>query len=140
VATVLQRTQAELKSALDTLFRIRAVESPPDEQGARTVWHRGAKGADLITSVDADGRVSRQELFLFEDYILFERALGLRTGVALDKVGAAGTRASGDIAFDQDAVLRKKRLEQAARALAPYAGADALIVHVRRVVTAAAPA
>lgn len=138
VATVLQRTPNELKSAIETMFRIRAVESPPDEQGARTIWHRGAKGADLITYVDKDGRVTRQELFLFEDYFLFDRQAGLRTGVALDKVGSAGARASGDIAFDQDAQLRMKRLENAAKALAVYAGADKLIGHAKQVLAAAA--
>jgi hypothetical protein len=138
VATVLQRTAGELKSAIETMFRIRAVESPPDEQGARTIWHRGAKGADLVTYVDNDGRVSRQELFLFEDYFLFDRGTGLRTGVALDKVGSAGARASGDIAFDQDAVLRMKRLERAAHALAPYDGQDKLIGHAKQILMLAA--
>ncbi len=138
VATVLQRTPAELKAAIETMFRIRAVESPPDEQGARTIWHRGAKGADLITYVDRDGKVTRQELFLFEDYFLFDRQAGLRTGVNLDKVGSAGARASGDIAFDQDAQLRMKRLEHAAQALAGYQGADKLIGHAKQVVTMAA--
>lgn len=138
MGTVLQRTPGELKTAIETMFRIRAVESPPDEHGSRTIWHRGAKGADLITYVDNEGRVSRQELFLFEDYFLFDRGTGLRTGVALDKVGSAGARASGDIAFDQDASLRKKRLEQAALALAPYAGEDKLIGHAKQVVTLAA--
>jgi hypothetical protein len=137
VGTVLQRTPNELKSAIETMFRIRAVESPPDEQGARTIWHRGAKGADLVTYIDSAGKVARQELFLFEDYFLFDRASGLRTGVALDKVGSAAQRASGDIAFDQDAVLRSKRLEHAAAALALYTGTDKLISHVKTVVTLA---
>lgn len=138
MATVLQRTEGELKAAIDTMFRIRAVESPPDEQGARTIWHRGAKGADLITYVDSEGKVSRQELFLFEDYFLWDRTNGLRTGVSLEKVGSAGARASGDIAFDQDAVLRMKRLEHAARALASYTGSDKLIVHAKQAITQAA--
>lgn len=137
MGTVLQRTPSELKSAIDTMFRIRAVESPPDDQGSRTIWHRGARGADLVTYVDSDGKVTRQELFLFEDYFLFDRTAGLRTGVALDKVGSAGARASGDIAFDQDAVLRIKRLEHAAQALAPYAGSDKLIGHAKQVITLA---
>ncbi len=135
---VLQRTPGELKTAIDTMFRIRAVESPPDEQGARTIWHRGAKGADLITWVDQEGKVTRQELFLFEDYFLFDRAAGLKTGVSLDKVGSTASRGSGDIAFDQDAVLRRKRLEHAAQALAGYDGADKLIAHVKQVVALAA--
>lgn len=138
MATALQRTPAELKSAIETMFRIRAVESPPDEQGSRTIWHRGAKGADLITTVDAEGRVARQELFLFEDYFLFERSTGLKTGVALDLLGTSGAHANGDIAFDQDAQLRRTRLEHAAHALAPYDGQDKLIGHVRHVVTRAA--
>ncbi|MBK7863438.1 MAG: hypothetical protein IPJ65_33520 [Archangiaceae bacterium] len=138
MATGLQRTTTELKAAMETMYRVRAVESPPDEQGARIIWHRGARGADLVSTVGADGKVTRQELFLFEDYFLYERAAGLRTGVALDKVGAAGARASGDIAFDQDAVLKRKRIEQAARALAGYQGPDALIGHARQVMAAAA--
>src|SRR2546423_365173 len=117
------------------MFRIRAVESPPDEHGARTIWHRGAKGADLVTSVDSDGRVARQELYLFEDYFLFDRGSGLRTGVNLDKVGSPSARANGDIAFDQDAVLRMKRLEHAAQALAVYDGQDKLIGHAKQILT-----
>jgi hypothetical protein len=120
------------------MFRIRAVESPPDEQGSRTIWHRGAKGADLVTYVDANGHVSRQELFLFEEYFLWERALGLKTGVSMEKSGSAAAQAVGDIAFDQDAVLRGKRLENAAGALAPYEGQDKLIGHIREVISAAA--
>jgi hypothetical protein len=138
VATVLQRTPAELKAAIETMFRIRAVESPPDEHGARTIWHRGAKGADLVTYVDSEGRVSRQELFLFEHYFLFDRGNGLRTGVALDKVGSGASRANGDIAFDQDAVLRMKRLAHAAQALGVYDGQDKLIGHAQQILTLAA--
>ncbi|MBL8953744.1 MAG: hypothetical protein JNK82_23415 [Myxococcaceae bacterium] len=138
MATVPQRTANELKAAIDTMFRIRAVESPPDEQGARTIWHRGAKGADLVTTVDKDGKVARQELYLFEHYFLFDRQGGLRTGVNLEKVGSSAARASGDIAFDQDAQLGKKRLEDAAQALSPYSGADKLIGHAKRVFTSAA--
>ncbi len=138
VTTVLQRTPAELKAAIDTLFRVRAVESPPDDHGARTIWHRGAKGADLITYVASDGTVTRQELFLFEDYYLWDRAGGLKTGVSIEKAGSAGARASGDIAFDHDAVLRGRRLEHAAEALQPYTGTDKLIAHARKAVTVAA--
>jgi hypothetical protein len=138
VTTVLQRTPAELKAAIDTLFRVRAVESPPDDHGARTIWHRGAKGADLITYVASDGTVTRQELFLFDDYYLWDRAGGLKTGVSIENAGSAGARASGDIAFDHDAVLGGRRLEHAAQALLPYAGTDKLIAHAKKALSVAA--
>ena len=73
------RTEADLRSAIETMFRVRAVESPPDEQGARTIWHRGRKGADLLTWVDAFGRVTRQELYLFDDCLVWEKTSGVRT-------------------------------------------------------------
>jgi hypothetical protein len=138
VTTVLQRTEGELKSAIETMFRIRAVESPPDEEGARTIWHRGAKGADLVTYVDAAGRVSRQELFLFNDYFLWERALGVRTGMSVDRDGSAAGAASDSVAFDQDQLLRTRRLSNAAGALATYAGGDKLIGHLKEIIIVAA--
>jgi hypothetical protein len=52
-------------------------------------------------------------------------------------VGSAAARASGDVAFDQDAVLRSKRLQHAAGALGFYHGQDKLIGHIREVLVVA---
>lgn len=126
------RTQAELQSAIETMFRVRAVESPPDEQGARTIWHRGTKGADLVTWVDAFGRVTRQELYLFEDCLIWEKATGVRTGAADPKEGSILNPAPDSIAFDQRA--DDDRLVRARRALNPYTGGDKFIIHARMLV------
>ena len=94
------RTEAELQSAIETMFRVRAVESPPDEQGARTIWHRGHKGADMVTWVDAFGRVTRQELYLFDDCLVWEKASGVRTGESQEREGSKLNPAPGMIAFE----------------------------------------
>lgn len=117
------RTEAELQTAIETMFRVRAVESPPDEQGARTIWHRGHKGADLVTWVDAFGHVTRQELYLFDDCLVWEKTSGVRTGESQDPSA---------IAFDSDA--DDGRIVRARKALGPYSGADKFILHARQLV------
>ena len=126
------RTEAELQTAIETLFRVRAVESPPDEQGARTIWHRGHKGADLVTWVDAFGRVTRQELYLFDDCLVWEKASGVRTGASQEREGRKLNPASDAIAFDPDA--DDGRIVRARKALGPYSGADKFILHARQLV------
>jgi hypothetical protein len=125
------RTEAELQSAIETLFRVRAVESPPDEHGSRTIWHRGSKGADLVTWVDAFGRVTRQELYLFEDCLIWEKAVGVRTGEAEPRARKLHPSAEA-IAFDSN--NDDQRLGRARKALTPYAGSDKFIIHARMLV------
>lgn len=125
------RTEAELQSAIETMFRVRAVESPPDDQGARTIWHRGSKGADLVTWVDAFGRVTRQELYLFDDCLIWEKASGVRTGAAEARDGAAPSPAS--IAFDAPGA-DDSRLGRARQALRAYSGFDKFILHAQQLV------
>ena len=126
------RTEAELQTAIETMFRVRAVESPPDEQGARTIWHRGQKGADLVTWVDAFGRVTRQELYLFDDCLIWEKTSGVRTGEAQQGEGSKASPSPDTIAFDQD--MDDGRIVRARRALGPYGGADKFILHARQLV------
>lgn len=126
------RTDPELRAAVDTMFRIRAVESPPDPDGARTIWHRGAKGADLVTYVDAVGKVSRQELSLFDDHFSWERGGVLRTGTlsptAIDRLAPSPY----EVTFDQ-AGADSDRLQRGLRALSAYLGSDRYIQHMREV-------
>ncbi len=126
------RTEAELQSAIETMFRVRAVESPPDEQGARTIWHRGSKGADLVTWVDAFGHFTRQELYLFEDCLIWEKATGVRTGASEPMPGSKLNPAPDSIAFDSAA--DDGRLVRARKALDPYSGMDKFIIHARMLV------
>ncbi len=128
---LIPRTEAELQTAIETMFRVRAVESPPDDQGARTIWHRGHKGADLVTWVDAFGRVTRQELYLFADCLIWEKTLGVRTGEA-DRLGDRLSLSSETIAFDVGA--NDVRIGRARKALGPYTGADKFILHARSLV------
>lgn len=126
------RTEAELQSAIETMFRVRAVESPPDEQGARTIWHRGHKGADLVTWVDAFGRVTRQELYLFDDILVWEKASGVRTGESQEREGSRLTPSPGTISFDSD--TNDGRMVRARKALGMYSGGDKFIIHARQLV------
>ena len=126
------RTEAELKSAIETMFRVRAVESPPDEQGARTIWHRGSKGADLVTWVDAFGRVTRQELYLFDDCLVWEKTSGVRTGASEAHEGSKLGPSPDSIAFDPGA--DDSRLGRARQALRFYSGFDKFILHAQQLV------
>lgn len=126
------RTEAELQTAIETMFRVRAVESPPDDQGARTIWHRGLKGADLVTWVDAFGRVTRQELYLFDDCLIWEKTSGVRTGESQEREGSVLSPSPSTIAFDEGA--NDGRIGRARKALGPYSGADKFILHARQLV------
>lgn len=123
-----QRTDEERVAAVESMFRIRAVESPPDEQGVRTIWHRGLKGAELVSDVDGSGRVTRQELLLFEDVLVWGEG-GLKTGE--HAVPAKRPRPSDGIAWDDGA--QQPRVDRVTRALKQYKGSDRFIQHVRDV-------
>src|SRR5512140_1115214 len=75
-----QPTPEALEAAVKALYRIRAVERPADEEGLREVWHQCALGADLLTCVDAQGHVVRQELTLLEDFFRWTSRDGMATG------------------------------------------------------------
>ena len=113
------KTPAELEAAFDSMFRIRAVESPSDARGVRKVWHRGARDAELVSEIDSTGRVSRHELTLFEDVLVWEQGRGFVTG----KVLADGVQL--------DATVNAELLEVMAGALSRYAGRDRIIAHLK---------
>ena len=111
------------------MFRIRAVESPPDASGLRKVWHRGARDAELVSEIDETGRVARHEFSLFDDVVVWERGRGFVTGHSQ----AEGARGGGDkVAFDL--TTDPERMSRASAALKPYVGRDRIIQHLRELV------
>lgn len=114
------------------MFRIRAVESPPDAHGVKKVWHRGVRGAELVSEVDQSGRVTRHELTLFEDVLTWEKSSGLTTSAVV--TGEGERPAATDVA--PDAGASKERIKRAAIALEGYRGQDRFIQHIRDVVLA----
>ncbi len=114
------------------MFRIRAVEAPADEKGLRKVWHRGARNAELVSELDVDGHVVRQEFTLFEDVVIWRRGQGLSTAGASD-VSRQGERIEPDLFADPT------RLERVASALRPYQGDDRIIAHLRMLLNEAGP-
>ncbi|MFT3836118.1 MAG: hypothetical protein QM723_03860 [Myxococcaceae bacterium] len=128
-------SETELSQAVTSMFRVRAVESPPDPNGERTIWHRGAKGADLVTWIDTLGKVTRQELYLFEDCLVWEKGVGLRTGAQQEPLGTKPAPEPIAIAFDPE--HDKARLKRARSGLNTYAGDDKCIVHARQLVNQA---
>lgn len=132
----MERTEAERAAAVDSMYRIRAVESPPDASGRRTIWHRGAKGAELVSEVDGEGRVMRHELTLFDEQLTWERDKGFRSHGVTKGGGSAAMPPS---ALLEDPEARDDRaLDRAARALEPYRGDDRIIAHLRELVLMAA--
>lgn len=123
-----------LKTAVQALSRVHAVEGPPGENGLRTVWHMGTDGAELMSQVDSEGRVRRQELTLLEDHYMWASGEGVRTG----RVESGGERA-GPVAsvVKEDPQLVPHRLVRAAQALGMYTGQDRYILHMQRVLALA---
>lgn len=124
------RTADELKAAVDTMFRIRAVESPPDLRGTRKIWHRGARNAELVSEIDVTGRVLRHEFTLFDEVLRWEQGRGFSTGA----VEEGGARGAEQIA--PDAELNVERLDRVAQALQRYEGRDRIIQHLKDLVGA----
>jgi hypothetical protein len=113
------RSPEELHSAIEAMFRIRAVESPPDGDGHRHIWHRGARGAELVTELDGLGRIVQQDFTLFGESARWDREGGIR---AAGPDGAEGSR-----------------LDRLRGAIAPYRGSDRFILHLRAVLGAEEP-
>ncbi|MDP1824853.1 MAG: hypothetical protein Q8L48_16475 [Archangium sp.] len=111
------------------MFRIRAVESPPDAGGLRKVWHRGARHAELVSEIDDTGRVARHEFSLFDDVVIWERGRGFVTGSAQLE---GSTRGAANVAYDL--TTDGERMVRIAAALQPYAGRDRIIQHLRELV------
>lgn len=126
------RTPEELRAAVESMFRIRAVESPPDAAtGLRKVWHRGALHAELVSEIDGEGHAVRHELTLFDDVLVWERGRGLVTGST--KVDASARGAAG-VAFDLTA--DPDRVARACGALKLYGGIDRILLHLRSLLLA----
>jgi hypothetical protein len=114
-----------------SLSRIRAIESPPGSDGLKTVWHQGAQGADLLSYVDVQGRVRRQELTLLDDYLLWTGEHGLRTGHVVEDGGSMAAKGSATVTLDAHNV--SERLLRSHDALSTYSGEDKYIRHVLHV-------
>lgn len=132
----MERTEAERAAAVESMYRIRAVESPPDAAGRRTIWHRGAKGAELVSEVDGEGRVMRHELTLFDEQLTWEREKGFRFH-GVTKEGGSAARPPSALLEDPDE-REDRALDRAAHALEPYRGDDRIISHLRELVLMAA--
>jgi hypothetical protein len=139
------------------MFRVRAVESPANAEGVRTIWHRGPRGAELITDIDATGRVLRQRLTILDDVLLWRRDQGLSTTLGPSAAGAAatpvaefGARAAaagadsramgaGSVNAPIELPLDGERLTRAAASLGFYTGQDRFLAHLRDQVLAVHP-
>lgn len=125
-----RRSDEERKNAVESLFRVRAVESPADNSGEKEVWHQGSKGADLFSIVNRTGHVVRQEFVLYDDYFVWTKKGGLRTGSVNESRGIKDVvKATDDIQLD--ASPNVPRLERGKAALNSYSGKDAYLLHMR---------
>jgi hypothetical protein len=114
-------TSEALAAAAEAMFRLRAVESPMDTATRlRTVWHHGARDAELVSLLDEAGTCVRHELRLLEEVCIWEREVGFSTGA----------RAGG--ALRRDDSPRAEVLERARAVLDRYGGADGVLLHLRQ--------
>ncbi|MFL5345278.1 MAG: hypothetical protein ACJ8AT_10815 [Hyalangium sp.] len=125
----------KLKAAVQALYRVRAVEGPPGDNGQKSVWHMCAQGAELLSLVDMEGRVQRQELTLLGDHYVWTSGQGLRTGRVETEGGSKANPAAAVVHTDPQLV--PFRLMRAALALENYEGEDRYILHMKRVLALA---
>jgi hypothetical protein len=125
----------KLKEAVQALYRVHAVEGPPGDNGQRSVWHMCSQGAELLSLVDLEGRLQRQELTLLDDHYVWTSGEGLRTG-RVEQGGGSKAGAASPI-IHTDPQLVPFRLVRAALALATYEGEDRYILHMKRVLALA---
>jgi len=118
-------------AAIQSINRIRVAEHKgPD--GTRHVWHQGDE-VDLISHVDAEGRLIHQELTLFEDHFVWVPGQGLKTGTVNKKEGSAAAHSSELVRLDAE--VSRERLATAHEALKAYTGQDNYVLHMRHVVS-----
>jgi len=120
---MLKPTPQALAAAANALYRIRAVEGPPDPDGRKTVWHQCALGAELISQVDVRGHVFRQELTLIRGYFVWSSDRGVATGQVIE---------DGPM-VNLDAQASPDRLSEALEAFSGYSGEDRYIQHFLKV-------
>ena len=122
-----------VKTAIQALSHARPMEGPPGDDGQRSVWHLSPQGAELLSFIDDEGRVQRQELTLLGEHCVWMNGVGLRTG-RVEQVGAVRTEAS---VVHPDSEPVPARLLRAALALEDYQGEDRYILHIQRVLALA---
>lgn len=122
------RTDSELIAALEAMCRLRPVESPPDADGLRMIWHRALTPAELVSWVDRHGRVLRQELMLFDDVLIWERGKRVHTAALKADLVARGVKPSDSAVIDAQVAI--ERVGRVTRGLSTYKGADPFITHL----------
>jgi hypothetical protein len=123
-----------LSAAIQALFQTRPVEGPPGDDGQRSVWHLSPSGAELLSFIDPEGRVQRQELTLLEEHCVWTSGVGLRTG-RVEHEGSAARTPTATVHPDAQPV--PARLLRAALALEGYRGEDRYLLHMQRVLALA---
>jgi hypothetical protein len=125
-------TEEQCREAVQALYRVRAVEKPPGPDGRREIWHQGAKYSELLSTVDATGRLEEQEFVLFREVLRWQRGGGMRTG----KLAADAPDVSSRSNVSWDAQPSPVRLFRSKKALASYTGDDAYLKHLRDAISA----
>jgi hypothetical protein len=119
------------KAALKSLSRIRAGEQR-EADGGKSVWHQGAKGADLLSYVDSTGRVTEQAFTLLSDHFIWKEKTGLRSGTTTSAGSSVGAWSQDNISMDSE--LSAERVRACASVLSGYSGEDKYILHFKKVV------
>jgi hypothetical protein len=124
----------DLRAAIKALTRVKGFNEP-FEQGGRVIWHKGNGDADLVSWVDGKGRLLKQMLVLFDDVIVWQHGLVMRSG-SLAPRGDASIPRLENVSLDSS--LEKDRHGRAKLAAEPYEGDDKYIMHFARAVSAPA--
>src|SRR5581483_4275062 len=124
-------TEEQCRDAVQALYRVRAVEKPPGADGKREIWHRASKGSELLSTVDASGRLEDQEFTLFKEVLHWRRGRGIVTGKV---IGDQDVTSRDNVMWDDQP--SPVRLSRSKKALGSYKGNDAYLIHLRDAIDA----
>src|SRR5438132_3198902 len=122
-------TEEQCREAVLGLYRVRAVEKPAAPDGRREIWHK-AKSCELISTVDATGRLEEQEFTLFREVLRWRRDAGMRTGKLISDAEVSSV---GNVQWDAQA--SPVRLNRSKKALGAQTLDDAYLKHLRDAIT-----
>jgi hypothetical protein len=118
-----------------TLRRVRLGERPTEE-GGKKVWHQGDKGVEVVSFVDAQGRVLRQEVHVGKEVVIWKAGKPVTTGEVPGEGRDANVSRSDLIV--PHAEISKSAVFNALALLNGAGGDDKYLGHVRHALEAVA--
>lgn len=122
---------AELQTAGKNLRRLKGDESF-DDKGVRTIWHRSASSAEMLTWETKDQKIIKQEFTFFFLAVIFDKDRMIRTGRISPFEESTGPVQSQGQMIKMDPGLSLLTLDAASELLKHIEQPDYFCTHLRK--------